>query len=305
MNNHDDIVHDQSRRGINLWIIAAIVGVAILLAVLWFLSGNRDPDQDKLSNPQISQTKEAEQSPRCSANATYDLVKRALFRRAQEVRGNDEPGYGQVAAAAVIRVENPVLEGEDEASGALNCSGTFYLDLPPGMVAAGNHASLTADLDYTLSNDSVDLRNADGMISSLAALTRVAVPPSESADTNIVENVTNEGNAVNAASANVQPGRPNASPSRPSFDCARASSPGETTVCQDNGLAALDLDMATQYRRSLATATPVQKQLLQTTRDRFLAYRDRCPNRQCIANAYVGRMREIRDIMEGRLTPAR
>ena len=41
------------------------------------------------------------------------------------------------------------------------------------------------------------------------------------------------------------------------------------------------------------------------TRDRFLAYRDRCPNRQCIADAYVGRMREIRDIMEGRLTPSR
>jgi uncharacterized protein len=70
-------------------------------------------------------------------------------------------------------------------------------------------------------------------------------------------------------------------------------------------LAALDVNMAAQYRRSLVAATPVQKQLLQTTRDRFLAYRDRCPNRQCIANAYVGRMREIRDIMEGRLTPAR
>ena len=40
--------------------------------------------------------------------------------------------------------------------------------------------------------------------------------------------------------------------------------------------------------------------LLQSTRDRFLGYRDRCPNRQCIADSYVGRMREIRDIMEGR-----
>jgi len=31
-----------------------------------------------------------------------------------------------------------------------------------------------------------------------------------------------------------------------------------------------------------------------------LAYRDRCPSRQCMADAYVGRMREVRDIMEGR-----
>ena len=41
------------------------------------------------------------------------------------------------------------------------------------------------------------------------------------------------------------------------------------------------------------------------TRDRFLAYRDRCPNRACIGEAYVGRMREIRDIMEGRWQPPR
>ena len=44
-----------------------------------------------------------------------------------------------------------------------------------------------------------------------------------------------------------------------------------------------------------------QRQLLQQTRDRFLAYRDRCPNNACIGDAYTGRMREIRDIMEGRL----
>ena len=304
MRERDDLVRDQSSGGINPWIIAAIAGVVVLLAVLWFLSGNRNPDQDKLSNPQIAQTKEAEQSQRCSDNATFDLVKRELFRRAQEVRGNDEPGYGQVAAAAVIRVENPVLEGEDQASGALNCSGTFYLDLPPGVVAAGNHSSLTADLDYTLSNENVVLRNADGMISSLAALTRVAVPPSEGADTNSVE-VSTEGNAASPVSPNPQPDPSSASPGRPSFDCARAGTPGELAVCQDSRLAALDTNMAAQYRRSLATATPEERQLLQTTRDRFLAYRDRCPNRQCMADAYVGRMREIRDIMEGRLTPAR
>jgi hypothetical protein len=45
--------------------------------------------------------------------------------------------------------------------------------------------------------------------------------------------------------------------------------------------------------------------LLQSTRNRFVAYRDRCPNRQCIADAYLSRMREIRDIMEGRWQPGR
>jgi uncharacterized protein len=58
--------------------------------------------------------------------------------------------------------------------------------------------------------------------------------------------------------------------------------------------------MATQYRRAMSTASPEQQALLQQTRNRFLGYRDRCPDNRCIGDAYVGRMREIRDIMEGR-----
>ena len=72
-----------------------------------------------------------------------------------------------------------------------------------------------------------------------------------------------------------------------------------------SGLSALDTNMAAQYRRALNSASPQQQAILQSTRDRFLAYRDRCPNRQCIGDAYVGRMREIRDIMEGRWSPNR
>lgn len=292
----------------NLIIIALAAGVFVLFAVLWFLGGNRNPDQDKLSNPQVEQTAEQDQSKRCSANATFDLVKRELFRRAAEVRGNNEPGYEQIAAAASIRVENPVLEGEEQ-TGTLNCSGTFYLDLPPGVVAPGNKTNLTSDLDYTVSNDVIVLRNADAIISSLAALTRNEAPgPVVGSEANIVEPPQQGDSATIVPPANVPPSQqsqPSPPPGRPSFNCARASTPGEDAVCQDSGLAALDVNMSAQYRRSLATATPVQKQLLQSTRDRFLAYRDRCPNRQCIADAYVGRMREIRDIMEGRLTPSR
>ena len=289
----------------NLIVVGMVAGLVVLLAVLWFLSGNRNPDQDRLSNPQVKQTAEQDQSKRCSSNATFDLVKRELFRRAAEVRGNNELGYEQIAAAASIRVENPVLEGEEQAA-TLDCSGTFYLGLPPGVVGPGNKTNLTADLDYTVSNDAVVLRNADAIISSLAALTRIEAPPAAiGGETNTVEPALPAGDVANAASPSAQPTPVAPVRAGPSFNCARASSPGEDAVCQDSGLAALDVNMSAQYRRSLATATPVQKQLLQSTRDRFLAYRDRCPSRQCIADAYVGRMREIRDIMEGRLTPAR
>jgi hypothetical protein len=285
---------------VNPILLALLGGIVVLLAILWFVGGNRSPDQDKLSNPQVEQRAETDSSKLCSAGATYDLVKRELFRRAAEMRGNNEPAYQQIATAAVVRVENPVMEGEESGSGAINCSGTFYLDPPPGVVAAGNRANLSAELDYTVTGGSVALRNADAMIASLASLTRVAQP---SAAAPTVNPAAPQENVAASVSANVQPGSATTAPGRPSFDCARAGTRGEIAVCSDSGLAALDLNMATQYRRSLVSASPLQKQQLQATRDRFLAYRDRCPNRQCMADAYVGRMREIRDIMEGRWQP--
>ena len=294
---------DNPPRRTNL-ILIAFGGVLILLGAIWYFTGDRNSDQDKLSNPQIEQTAEAVHAARCSSEATYDLIKRELIRRAAEVRGEDQAELVQLAGTAVLRVENPVLESEDKDAGALNCSGTLSLDLPPGVATSDGRRGLMADVDYTIeAGGNVSLRNAESIIASLATLTRVEEPP-PAPEVNEVAPGT-EGNAAASVSATIQPGPPSNSQGRPSFDCARAETPGEIAVCSDSGLAALDVNMTTQYRRALTTASPAQTRVLQTTRDRFVAYRDRCPNRQCIANAYLGRMREIRDIVEGRLTPTR
>lgn len=296
---------DSEGRSRTTLVITCLGGVLILLAAIWYFTGDRNSDQDRLSNPQIEQTAEADHAARCSSEATYDLIKRELVRRAAEAGGADPAAFSQLAGTAELRVENPVLESEDKDAGAFNCSGTLSLDLPLDVVTSDGRHSLMGDVDYTIeAGGNVSLRNADSIIASLATLTRVAEPPPSATEGNAVAPQT-EGNAAAAVSANVQPGPASASPGRPSFDCARAETPGETAVCADSGLAALDVNMTTQYRRALTTASATQTRLLQTTRDRFLAYRDRCANRQCIANAYLGRMREIRDIMEGRLTPAR
>jgi hypothetical protein len=285
-------------------ILIAFGGVLILLGAIWYFTGDRNSDQDRLSNPQIEQTAEADHAARCSSEATYDLIKRELIRRAAEARGADQAELAELAGAAVLRVENPVLESENKDAGALNCSGTLSLDLPPGVATSDGRRALMADVDYTIeAGGNVSLRNAESIIASLTTLTRVEEPP-PTPEVNEVAPGT-EGNAAASVSANVQPGPTSNSQGRPSFDCARAETPGEIAVCSDSGLAALDVNMTTQYRRALTTASPAQSRLLQTTRDRFLGYRDRCPNRQCIANAYLGRMREIRDIMEGRLTSTR
>jgi uncharacterized protein len=70
-------------------------------------------------------------------------------------------------------------------------------------------------------------------------------------------------------------------------------------------LAALDRSMALEYSRAARVSNPAQRELLRDTAHRFYAYRDDCRDRQCIGDAYAGRIREIRDIVEGRWQPPR
>ena len=102
------------------------------------------------------------------------------------------------------------------------------------------------------------------------------------------------------------PARPTTSAwARPSFNCANARSRSEQAVCSDSNLASLDRQMAAQFSRALASASPGEREMLVRTRASFLSYRDRCGTDSCIAEAYHGRMAEIRDITSGRWRPAR
>jgi uncharacterized protein YecT (DUF1311 family) len=288
------------------WTTIALIGGLLLLVLLvaYFATG-RNPDQDKLTNAQISMSAPSSNEKMCSRNSTYEAIKRELFRRAAQLRGSDQAGYDQLAGAAVVRMENPVMESQNSSDGTVNCSGSLSLDLPPGVAAVGGRRTLASDIDYTVdAGGRVALHNADAIIAPLATLARVAQPAAP-AETNEVAPEAPEANVAASQSANAQPGPQTAFPGRPSFDCSKARTRGELAVCADSGLAALDLNMATQYSRALSSASPGQRDLLRDTARRFYAFRDRCPDRQCIANAYMGRMREIRDIVEGRWQPPR
>ena len=296
-------------RRLNPTVLALIGGLVILILLVAYFATNRNPDQDKLTGNELSEAQPSSPEKRCASSATYDLIKRELFRRAAQLRGSDQAAYDKLAAYAVIRMENPVMENQDQASGAINCSGSLSLDLPPGVQVVGGRRSLMSDIDYTIqpaadaSGDVVLLRNADAIIAPLATLARVAERQEAPTEGNESAPAQPEGNVAASESANLQPGPASSYPGRPSFDCANAHTKGEIAVCSDSGLSALDVNMAAQYRRALGNADDEQRAALQSTRDRFLAYRDRCANRQCIGDAYVGRMREIRDIMEGRWQP--
>lgn len=305
-------------RQMNWTTIALIGGLLLLVLMFAYFATNRDPDQDKLSDSQISASGEplTTGEKACASKATYDLIKRDLFRRAAQLRGSDSAAYDQLSAHAVVRMENPVMESENEQTRAVQCSGSLAIDLPPGVVTVGGRRTLMAGIDYSVqpaadgSGNVVLLRNADAIIAPLATLARVSqpAPRAEPEPAPGLDSLGQPmGNMPPQAPAPTEP--PVAEPppppvsASPSFNCANARTRGERAVCADPGLASLDRQMASQFNRAMAEASAAQRALLQRTRTRFLGYRDNCRSDACIADAYRGRMREISDIVSDRWRP--
>lgn len=88
--------------------------------------------------------------------------------------------------------------------------------------------------------------------------------------------------------------------SQPSFNCNRARLRVENMVCDSDRLAAADRAMSATYFRALAGADPDSRARLRQSRDRFLAFRNRCSNEGCVEQAYADRIAEIRDLSEER-----
>lgn len=320
-------------RRLNPITIALIAGAALVLLVAALLIFRRgDTDQDKLTGESTVASASADPQKRCASSRTYDLIKRDLFRRAAQVRGSDQAAFDSLAPYAAIRMERPVVEREDEDRGAVFCSGALSLDLPPGVAVVGGRRTLSADVDYSLesaadrSGDVLTLSNADAIITPLATLIRTSAPapapgsemPTETTvpvDTNIGQVAPPAQQPVPAPapppvaqpapSPQPEASRPATTSARPSFNCANARTRGERAVCSSNELANLDRQMAAQFNRAMASASPGERQMLERTRGSFLRFRDRCGSDACVAETYRGRIREISDIMSGRWSPAR
>jgi hypothetical protein len=314
---------DESGRPTNWTIIALVAGLILLVSIIGYFAFTRNTEQDKLTNSQVSTSAPRTHEKLCASSRTYDLIKAELFRRAAQLRGTDQAAYDRIAASAVLRMENPVMESEDGSTGAVNCSGSLSLDLPPGVAAVGGRRTLMSDIDYTVQQAAdgtgtvILLRNADAIITPLATLTRTEQPPAPPAAPTQENGVAPENPQPNAAQPTAAPAPapapaptsatplPRTTAARPSFNCTGARTSGERAVCSDSGLAALDRNMAAEYGRAVSVSSPDQRDLLRETAHRFYAYRDRCQSRRCIGDAYAGRIREIRDIVEGRWQPPR
>ena len=284
-----------------LWLVA---GFGLLLLLVLVFAAQRGGNPDRLDDTAAAGLPDAEEnSAECSSNAIVGALKRGLFDAAAQGRPGDAEAFRQVASAAIARMENAALE--NEAGDRLDCSGSLAIDLPPGIVGSGGRRHLMGNVDYSVDRGggSVEIRGAASLVNALAALARSA---------NGITSSISDAPPEDAVPAPLQDGdepvvqpEPGPAAANPSFDCSRARTSGERAICADPGLAALDRQMASQYQRAMSTTAPEAQALLRRTRDRFLAYRDRCPDSACIAGAYQDRMREIADIAAGRWQPPR
>lgn len=305
--NRDPRVTRPMRRLTPTQIGLIIAGVLILAFAIWTASSTRRTNPDKLPDGNATATRTVSPQERCAAQSTYDLIKRELFRRAAALRGSDQAAFDKLAVYAVVRVDRPLLASEDVATGAVGCTGSLTLDLPPGVAVVGGRRTLTADIGYTLQGAAdgngqvLTLTNADAIVTPLATLARTggqALDPLAPAPADPLAPGVELPPATEGPPLGSPPPVAEAPVVGPSFNCANARTHGEIAVCRNENLAALDRQMAAQYRSAFASADRRTRAELERSRGRFLAFRDQCPSDVCIADTYRGRIREIRDIVD-------
>lgn len=311
--------------------LVAAIAVLVLVAVM-ALGVGKGSNQDRLTDNQVSDaappaaaTKADDPARRCAGQEVYDKIKRQLFDQAARTRGSDADAFARLADVAVLRVDNPVLESEDQGLGLIRCAGQATLDLPPGVQVVGGRHSLGATVHYALqaaadqTGDVLTVQNADEITVPLATLGRAAGAPANTlplpGQPGSLPPIAPVAPAAPAPSApppvaTPAPPPPSLSPRRtgvanPSFPCVTARTRGERAVCSDDALAALDRQMAAAYGDAAADADGPERELLRDTAHRFYAFRDSCTSSACIAGAYRDRIREIRDIASGNWAPPR
>lgn len=310
----------------------ALGALVVVLAAAFGLSLTQMKDPpDAPTKAEVAEQKAEELAEACASTGTYDRLKQVVFEEAVRIRNADPANLDTLATHSIVRMEQPVVKSRDEDLNVTVCSGRFVLELPPGAERGfGGERRLTADVEYA-AQAAVDgsglvyqMNGAEPIIYRLAAfdlkgqryqppgapaqpqLAEAEVPPVFGTRTEAPPPAPEPESAPRADTVPGfgPPSRPAPAPqptanARPSFNCAAARTRSERMVCGSNDLAAKDRAMSSLFYSALANANNRQRQALRSTRDRFLAYRERCGNDACVADAYEGRMREIMDIMAG------
>jgi hypothetical protein len=301
-------------------------GSAILLGGCDWMK-KKDPPQAQ-SKSELAAAQRERIRKACASDGTYARLKELVFDEAARIRKSDPRNLDPLAAAAVVRMEDPVVKSRDDALNVTVCTGHFVLELPPGAENAfDGERRLTADVEYAAqaaldgSGLVYQMDGAEPIIYRLATvgltgqpLPKIVAAPQPSAPPGAPPQV-----AIVEPAAPIRPLPPAEPPrpvaernvaaeaappptrvrARPSFNCRYARTGTEKMVCGSPRLAARDREMASLWYALMARADPATRSHLRRSRDAFLGRRERCGSESCVDSAYVSRMAELRRIAQG------
>ena len=274
----------------------------------------------------------------CASEATYARLKELVFDEAARIRNSDPRNLDPLAAAAVVRMEEPLVKSRDDELNVTVCSGRFILELPPGAENAfDGKRRLDAEVEYA-AQAAVDgsglvyqMDGAEPIIYRLATFglsgqaTRLEAggpgrlppppPAATPAETVLMPPVaeaelrpepatpppvrTAERPAAPAPRADATPAPPTRVTVRPSFNCRHGKTRTEKMICSSPRLAAQDRAMASLYYDLMSGADPATRSHLRRSRDSFLGRREQCRSEGCVNSTYASRMAELRNIGRG------
>ena len=300
-----------------------MTALCLLSACDWMQK--KDPPGTK-SDTQLAEEQAARLRRACASEATYDRLKELAFDEAARIRGDDARMLDALAAAAVVRMEEPVLKSRDAELNVTVCEGRFILELPPGAENAfDGERRLTAQIEYA-AQAAVDgsglvyqMNGAEPIIYRLATIGGLRIAQAQPraptapglAPVPVVEPPAEPPRPTLSAPSRISPQRGEGAPApapreaepaparnaaRPSFNCRHARTRTERMVCSDARLAGRDRRMASVYYARMAGADVETRLRLRRSRDAFLARRERCDSEACVAEEYERREEEIRRI---------
>jgi alkylhydroperoxidase/carboxymuconolactone decarboxylase family protein YurZ len=288
---------------------------------------------------QVKQEQETRIRRACASASTFDRLKELAFDEAARIRNQDPRELDALAAASVVRMENPVPTSRDEALNVTVCRGRFILELPPGVENAfDGQRRLSADIEYAAqaaadgSGLVYHMEGAEPIVYRLATAggvspraTQMAEAPQQAqqpapvpipapppmphqAEAQAPQQPQQQPRGMPApqrAPESAPAPAPKAEPAQartaasPSFNCRYARSRSERLVCSSGSLAAKDRQMASIYYAAMANGDTGTRSHLRRSRDAFLARRDRCGSAECVDAVYSARIQEIRRIAAG------
>lgn len=297
--------------------------LALLITVALAGCGDLETNNERVREERAAAPTKTASKSTCASAATYERLKELAFDEAVRVRKAGSPLLDQLAASSVVRMEDPVVKSRDDALDVTICSGRLILELPPGISDAfDGERRLVADVEYAAQAASdgsglvFRMDGAEPIIYRLAAVAlndrpRTAkveqpaptIAPAESEVAQLPPSPEPAPVALPRPSPTVAQPAPAARRvrvARPSFNCRNARTRSERAVCASTALAAKDRAMSARFYDAMGAVGGGGRRALRDTRDRFLAYRDRCRDDACIAQAYDDRIDEIADIARDR-----